>query len=313
MCNNIHMNSKYEVSFIVPSFNEELNVKLLFDRINEVFKDVIFDVVYIDDGSKDNTFAEIKKISQEHNNIKAVSFSRNFGKEAALYAGLERADGEYVCIIDADMQQDPQVSLEMVNILKHNNDIDCVCAVPANRKDNVIMSFIKGTFYKVINKLSEVEFEKNASDFRTFRSSVKDALVSLKEKNRFTKGLFSWIGFKTTYIEYDVKPRATGTTKWSFKKLLKYAINGIISFSTALLKIPLLCGMILLFVSLIFIVIKIFNPLFLNSINSNSTLIVIMFIVCLFLFSFGIIGLYLADIYKQVKNRAIYIAKEEIK
>ena len=307
------MNRKCEVSFIVPSFNEELNIKPLFNRINQVFINIPHEVIYIDDGSKDNTFFEIKKLSKTYKNIKAVSFSRNFGKEAAIYAGLERSEGDYVCLIDADMQQDPQVSLKMFNVLRKDKNIDCVCAVPGNRKDKPIMNFIKGAFYRIINKLSEVNFEKNASDFRMFRSSVKDAIISLKEKNRFSKGFFSWVGFNTTYIEYDVKPRAAGSTKWSFKKLIKYAFNGIISFSTSLLRLPMFFGILLLFVSVIFSIIKLFNPLFLQSVDNNLIVIIVLFIIGLFLICFGIIGMYLSDIYFQSKDRSIYIIKEEIK
>ena len=313
MCNNIHMGEKYEISFIVPSFNEEENIKLLFDRINEVFKNTPYNVIYIDDGSKDNTFSEIKKLAENHKNVKAVSFSRNFGKEAAIYAGLNRADGKYICLIDADMQQDPIVSLDMINILKKDEDIDCVCAVPRKRKDNPIMICVKNAFYNVINAMCDITFEKNASDFRTFRSCVKDALISLKEYERFSKGLFSWVGFNTTYIEYDVKPRASGKSKWSFAKLLKYALNGIISFSIKPLMLPLFFGVLLLITSLAFVVIKIYNPSFLSAMDGNAFIIVVLLFVGLFFISFGILGLYLSKIYMQNKNRKIYVVKDEIK
>ena len=312
MCNNIHMSDKYEVTFIIPSFNEEFNIKILFERIELIFKEIPFDVIYIDDGSKDNTFHEIVKIAKNNKNVKAIRFSRNFGKEAALYAGLERADGDYTCIIDADMQQDPEVALKMYDVLKNNIDIDCISAVPTKRRDNPLMNIIKNTFFNIINKMSEVGIEKNASDFRMFRSNVKDALLNLKEENRFLKGMFSWVGFNMTCIEYDVKPRATGSTKWSFKKLFKYALDGIMSFSSSPLKFPILFGLITLFIGVIMIIINACNSIIFSSLKNNTIIVILLIIVSFMFISFGIIGAYISKIYSQNKNRPIYIIKERI-
>lgn len=310
MCNNRIMSNEVKISIIVPSFNEQDNIKLLFEHIKTSFKDVNFEVIFIDDGSKDNTFAEIKQLLNKKNNIIAVRFSRNFGKESAIYAGLERARGEYICFIDADMQQDPKYSLQMMNMLEGDKDIDCVCAIPKNRKDNYIMSTIKNMFYKMINNLSEVPFEKNASDFRVFRSCIKDALLSIKEKSRFSKGLFSWIGFKTKYIEYEVKQRNSGSTKWSFIKLLKYASSGIVSFSTTPLFLSIYIGIILFILGIVLLIIDIINPLI---ISVNTLLVLLTVFISFVLLVIGIIGIYLSGIYIQVKNRPIYIVKEEIK
>lgn len=304
------MKTNIEVSLVVPSFNEEGNIKLLFSRINEVFSSISYEVIFVDDGSKDDTFNEIKKLSKIYKNIKAISFSRNFGKDAAIYAGLEKTTGKYTCVIDADMQQDPSFALEMINILKGNKNVDCVCAVPKHRNENKIISFIKNSFYYIINKISDIKFERNASDFRAFNSDFKKAILEIKEKKRFSKGIFSWVGFNVETIEYEVNPRISGETKWSFIKLFKYAINGIVSFSFFPLKLSLYIGFIVFIIGIILLIIQLINPF---SISVNGLFIIIMIIFVFQFFAIGIIGLYLSDMHIEVKKRPIYIIKEEIK
>lgn len=304
------MKKNNELSLIVPCFNEEGNIKVLFNRINKVFDSLSYEVVFVDDGSKDNTYNEIKSLSKEYQNIKAVRFSRNFGKDAAVYAGLEKSTGEYTCVIDADMQQDPSVALKMINILKNNNNVECVCAIPKQRDNNRFLDFIKNIFYDIINKISDIDFKKNASDFRAFNYSFKEALLSLKEKNRFSKGIFSWVGFNVTTIEYEVNPRNAGKTKWTFSKLFKYGINGIVSFSEFPLKFSLYIGVLFFIVCIILLIINCIRPFV---IGINGLLIILIFIFSSQFFTIGIIGLYLSDMQSEIKKRPIYIIKEEIK
>ena len=192
------------ISFIIPCYNESGNIHHLSERIRTVFSDENIQLIFVDDGSSDSTLKEIAALSQESAAVLFVSFSRNFGKEAAMLAGLERAQGSYTVLIDADMQQDPFVVREMVSILDNNDDIDCVCAVPAKRKESFMVSFLKNAYYRIINGISDIEMKENASDFRCFRNNVREALLSTEEHDRFTKGLFAWAGFKTEYIEYEV-------------------------------------------------------------------------------------------------------------
>ena len=210
-----------KLSLIVPCYNEEQNVEAFYARCQEVFPTDQYEVVFVNDGSKDGTYKKLQKLHEEHDNILVVNFSRNFGKESAIYAGLHYASGSYISIIDADLQQDPEIVRNMVNILEEKPDIDVVAAYQAQRHEGKLMSWCKDRFYKFINRLSEVDLRENASDFRTFRASVQKALLDMPEYFRFSKGLFSWVGFETEYIPYEAAERFAGTTTWSFTKLLK--------------------------------------------------------------------------------------------
>ena len=236
-----------KVSMIIPCYNEEGNVKLFYSEAVKAYKDQNYklELVFIDDGSKDNTLKILKDLIKEQDcEIKVLSFSRNFGKEAAIYAGLNNVDGDYTVIIDADLQQPPELTIKMANILDEN-EYDCVCYYQEERIENKLLSKIKNVFYKAMNNLSEVELKQGASDFRMFNQKVKNSLLEIKEYYRFSKGIFSWIGYNTQYLPYIPKQRNSGTTKWNFIKLLKYGISGIISFSTMPLKLATYSGLTL--------------------------------------------------------------------
>lgn len=208
-----------KLSLIVPCYNEEQNVEAFYARCQEVFPTDQYEVVFVNDGSKDGTYKKLQKLHEEHDNILVVNFSRNFGKESAIYAGLHYASGSYISIIDADLQQDPEIVRNMVNILEEKPDIDVVAAYQAQRHEGKLMSWCKDRFYKFINRLSEVDLRENASDFRTFRASVQKALLDMPEYFRFSKGLFSWVGFETEYIPYEAAERFAGSYQMEFYKI----------------------------------------------------------------------------------------------
>lgn len=306
-----------KLSVVVPCYNEEKNVILIHDAIIDTFKEQKFDyeIIFVNDGSKDNTIDNLRAIVNDNKaNITVIDFSRNFGKEAAIYAGLSKASGELVSLIDADMQQDPKYILESVNFLEKNRDYDSVAFYQEKRKEGKVLSGFKKCFYRLINRISDITFTENASDFRTIRRNMVDSIISMKEYYRFSKGIFSWIGFKTKYLPYDVKERATGTTKWSFKKLFKYALDGIISFTTAPLKMATYVGLLSSFGSVIYIIFLIIKKLAYGiDVPGYATVItLILFLGGLQLFSLGIIGEYMGRTYIEVKERPIYIAREEL-
>lgn len=305
-----------QLSIIVPCYNEEKNVTELTKKINETFKKkYIYEIIFINDGSKDNTLTELKKIATNKKlNIKIINFSRNFGKEAAIYAGLKEAKGNYVNIIDADLQQNPKYVLKMVNFLETHPEYDIITTYQKERKENKILKFFKRSFYKIINKMSETEFINGASDFRTFRKNVVKSILEVNEYYRFSKGIFSWIGYNVYYMPYKVEKRFQGTTKWSFYNLFKYAINGIISFSTSPLHLATILGLFFSFLSIIYLIIVIIQKL-LYQINIEGYATIVALILLLGgiqLLCIGIIGEYLARTYVETKKRPIYIAKEII-
>lgn len=309
-----------KLSLIVPCFNEEDNVEEFYKETVKAFNKVDYDYefVFVNDGSKDKTIDKLRKLCKEktESNITVVSFSRNFGKESAIYAGLKNSVGDYVSIIDADLQQRPEVVLEMMNILDNEPEYDCVAAYQAKRKESKVLSAIKSGFYKVMNMLSEIDLREDASDFRTFTRTMADAIVDMSEYHRFSKGIFSWVGFNTKFIPYDVQERHAGETKWSFTKLIKYAFEGITAFSTKPLKIATYTGMFSTIASLIYLIVVIIQHLFFNidAFNGYATIVcLILLIGGLQLFCIGITGSYLAKIYVQGKQRPIYIAKEILK
>lgn len=312
----ILLNNK--ISLIVPCYNEQENVSLFYNECKKAFlnKDFFVEIIFINDGSTDNTSKELKSLSAEKNfEIKIVNFSRNFGKEAAMYAGLKNSTGDYVVIIDADLQQKPELILNMVDVIEKNDEYDCVCYYQKKRKEGKIISFIKKIFYKIITKISDVEFVNGASDFRLFKRYVVDAILNLEEKNRFSKGIFSWVGFKTCYLPYIPDNRANGKSNFNFRSLFKYAISGILSFSIAPLRIATYSGLMFAFIAFIYMLIVIIQKIFFTiDVPGYATLLTcILFIGGLILFCLGIIGDYIARIYIETKNRPIYIEKEYIK
>ena len=300
-----------KLSLIVPCYNEEQNVEAFYARCQEVFPTDQYEVVFVNDGSKDGTYKKLQKLHEEHDNILVVNFSRNFGKESAIYAGLHYASGSYISIIDADLQQDPEIVRNMVNILEEKPDIDVVAAYQAQRHEGKLMSWCKDRFYKFINRLSEVDLRENASDFRTFRASVQKVLLDMPEYFRFSKGLFSWVGFETEYIPYEAAERFAGTTKWSFTKLLKYAMEGIISFSTLPLQLATFFGAIVSAIAIIYGIVIIAQTLItgIDVPGYATTIVVVLFLGGVQLLVMGILGEYLAKTYIQGKHRPVYIAK----
>lgn len=307
------------LSLIVPCYNEEGNVEKFFSETNKAFSKVDFDYefVFVNDGSKDKTYLKLNQLyneNKETHNIQVLSFSRNFGKESAIYAGLNNAKGDHVCLIDADLQQRPEVVLEMIEVMNSNEELDCVTAYQDVRKESKLMTAMKATFYKVINKVADVDFVSGASDFRLMKRNMVDAILEMTEYHRFSKGIFSWVGFNTEYIPYTVEERESGESKWGFKKLMKYAMEGIVAFTTFPLTLSAYIGFFSALISLIYLIVVVIQKLaFGINVPGYATIVVlVLFIGGLQLFSFGILGEYISKIYVQVKNRPIYILKEHL-
>lgn len=299
-----------DLSIIIPCYNEEQNVTLVYNECLKVFGKEKVNVQYImiNDGSKDNTFAEIKKIANNNLNVIALSFSRNFGKEAAIYSGLNKADGKYVAIMDADLQQDPKYVLKMYNFIEENNKYDVVCCYQKKRKENNVITFLKKMFYNVINKISDIQFFENASDFRLFNRKVTNSILNLKEYYRFSKGFFSWIGFNTYFMPYEVNERKFGKSSWSVWSLFKYAMDGIIGFSIKPLKIATWVGFFGFVVSIIYLIIVLIQKIFVGIDFSGYATIVSLILMfgSLQMIFLGIIGEYLGRIYIETK-KGLYI------
>ncbi len=304
-----------KLSLVVPCYNEEDNVKEFCNCVKEAFAGKVedYEIVFVNDGSRDKTLENLKELTAlEEPAIQVVSFSRNFGKESAIYAGLTRSRGDMVCVIDADLQQRPETVLQMVEILDTCPETDCVCAYQEKRRESKLLSGLKSMFYKIINKLSEVDFVNGASDFRLMRRSMVNAVLSMTEYHRFSKGIFSWVGFNTKYIPYEAAERQHGNTKWSPLKLFKYAMEGIIAFSTAPLKFVTILGFLSTFISVVYMIVTIIQKLCLSiDVPGYASIIVLLlFMSGMILFCLGIIGEYLAKMYVQLKNRPIYIERE---
>lgn len=307
-----------KLSLVVPCYNEEGNVEKFFSEVKRVFDGKVddYEFVFVNDGSKDKTLVNLKKLYNEQKNshIQVLSFSRNFGKESAIYAGLNHAKGDMVCLIDADLQQRPEVVLEMLDVMNSNEDLDCVTAYQDERKESKIMTSLKSMFYKIINGIAEVRFVNGASDFRLMKRAMVDAILEMTEYHRFSKGIFSWVGFNTEYIPYTVEERESGESKWGFRKLLKYAFEGIVSFTTFPLKLSAYVGFLSSIVSIIYLIVVVVQKLaFGIDVPGYATIVVLVLLLGgLQLFSLGILGEYLSKIYVQVKNRPVYILKEHL-
>ncbi|MCL2023365.1 MAG: glycosyltransferase family 2 protein [Oscillospiraceae bacterium] len=303
------------LSLIVPCYNEERGVLPFFEEAKRVFDGSEYEIVFVNDGSNDGTFQELKDLAKLHENtVRVVSFSRNFGKEAALLAGLKHAAGEFLCFIDADLQQLPETAKEMLAILEEAPQLDCVCAVQEKRREGLFSTVMKGAFYKTINALSDVHFESGASDFRVFRRNVANALLDMTEHYRFTKGLFAWVGFETRYIPYRASERQNGKSRFSFWRLLRYAFDGIISFTAAPLRLAVIAGIITALGSLTYLLVVVIQKLFFAiDVPGYATIVtLILFFGGANLFFIGVVGEYLARVFTQTKNRPPYIIKATI-
>ena len=307
-----------KISLIVPCYNEAEAVALFQAEVIETFRHCGYDyeIVYIDDGSNDATLHNLKKLHKDNTcKTKIISFSRNFGKDAGIYAGLQYATGDYISVIDADLQQHPSIVLKMVEFLETHAHFDIVAAYQDSRKEGKGLSFFKKAFYSIINKLSDITMRPDASDFRTFRKSVAESILSIREYHRFSKGIFAWVGYNTHYMPYTVNKRAAGKTKWNFRKLFNYGIDGVVGYSTKPLRIATFLGGFTAFAAIIYLIMVVLEKLITGiDIPGYATIIVlILFLGSMQLFCIGIIGEYVGRTFEQSKKRPIFIAKEIIK
>ena len=303
-----------ELSIIIPIYNEKNNINTLYNSIKKNLKEIKYEIIFVNDGSNDDSINKLDKIyaSNKKKNIKIINFSRNFGKDAAMYAGLLYSSYNYTAIIDADMQQDPRYLIDMINFLENNPHYDQVAMIAKNNNNLLFKRIGAYFFYKIINKLSYINFKSNVSDFRMFRSNVKEAILLLKETNRFSKGIYNWVGFNTKYMEYKVNKRLSGKTKFNLKTSIKYAIEGIINFSEKLLIIPLICGILLSITSLIYLLYTTTIFFLNNNIDKFKTIIALILLINGVQFTFmGIIGIYLSKNYIETKKRPLYIIKNK--
>lgn len=302
-----------KLSIIVPCFNEEESIPYFYDEVKKITKnmDIKLELIFVDDGSRDKTL-EVIKSKTDDKEVKYISFSRNFGKEAAMYAGLSMASGDYVTIMDVDLQDPPSLLPEMVRLIEEEG-YDCVATKSTSRNG---YSFLRKTFtkwfYDIIGKMSKTEMVPGARDYRLMTRQMVDAVLSMKEYNRYSKGLFSFVGFKTKWIEFENKERVAGTTKWNFWKLFSYALDGIVGFSTAPLTMAAFIGVLFCLIAFIMIIVIIVKTLAFGDPTSGwPSLACIIFMVSgIQLLCLGVIGEYLAKMYLEVKQRPIYIIKE---
>ena len=311
--------SKGLISIVVPCYNEEKTINLFMTEISKIEKEmkeafnVNFEYIFVDDGSKDTTATILKELEQKISNFNYILLSRNFGKESALYAGLKASKGDYVAVMDVDLQDPPELLKEMYTSII-NEDYDCAATRRTTRKgETIIRSICARMFYKLINKISTTEIVDGARDYRLMKRNMVDAILSVSEYNRFSKGIFSWVGFKTKWLEYVNKERAAGETKWSFWKLFIYSLDGIVAFTTAPLAISSVLGLafcIIAFIMIIFFLVK--TLMYGDPVVGFPTLIgTILLVSGVQLFCLGIHGQYIAKTYLETKNRPIYIVKEK--
>ena len=303
------------ISVVVPCYNEEAAIPLFYAAMQDVMADlsVRWELIFVDDGSADGTMAAIRLLHQQDARVKYLSLSRNFGKEAAIYAGMEKATGDYVATMDVDLQDPPAMLAEMYHTLSEE-EYDCVASRRVTRKgEPPIRSFFARCFYRLVNRISQTEIVDGARDFRLMKRSMVDAVLAVKEYNRFSKAIFSWVGFKVKWLEYENVERAAGETKWSFWKLFKYSMDGITAFSTVPLAISSVTGTIFCLVALIMIVVVVVKTCIWGDPVAGypSLMCVILLAAGIQLLCLGILGQYLAKTYLETKQRPIYIAREE--
>lgn len=305
------------LSVIVPCYNEEENVRDFYDelcKITDFFeeKEISLEILYVDDGSKDKTVSEVKKLCAEDARVRLVSFSRNFGKEAAIYAGLQKCRGDLAVLMDADLQDPPALLPEMYSYIEQG--YDSVATRRVTRKgEPVIRSFFARMFYRLMNKISRTQIVDGARDYRLMTRQVVDAILSMSEYNRFTKGIFGWVGYETKWLEYENVERRKGETKWSFWKLFLYSLEGIIAFSTAPLTIASVMGVLFCVFAFAMIIFTIIRKLIFDDPTSGwpSLVCIIMMVSGVQLFCLGILGQYLSKTYMEVKKRPVYLVREE--
>lgn len=306
------------LSVIVPCYNEEESVALFYEELTKndpAFRDmdIEMEILYIDDGSRDRTVQEVKKLREKDGRVHLLSFSRNFGKESAMFAGLEKAKGDYVVIMDVDLQDPPSLLPEMFSYMKQG--YDSVATRRVSRKgEPPIRSFFARMFYKLMKRISKTEIVDGARDYRLMTRQVVDAILSMQEYNRFTKGIFGWVGFRTKWLEFENVERAKGETKWNFWKLFLYSLDGILAFSTAPLMVASVMGVLfclLAFVMIVFTIVR--KMMFGDPVSGWPSLVCIILLVSgVQFFCTGILGQYLAKTYMEVKKRPIYLIKEEL-
>lgn len=303
------------LSVIVPCYNEEGNIDLFYEEAVKALGDLMpcTELIFVNDGSRDSTLEKLRALcARAKYRVRVISFSRNFGKEAALLAGLRSSEGDFTVIIDADLQQNPEYIVEMMKILEEHPEYDAVAAYQEERKEGFVISFFKKTFYKVIDSMTDVKIMQAASDFRLLRRPVVDAILSLPEKCRFSKGIFAWVGFETYYMPYKVEDRASGTSKWNFWKLMMYAFDGIIAFSNKPLIMSSVVGFFLFMLSILYLIIIVIKTiLWGDPVAGFPTLAcLILMLSGIELLGIGILGQYLAKAYTESKGRPVYLVKE---
>lgn len=302
------------ISLIIPCYNEEDVLPIFHRESSQVLLNMNYDyeILFIDDGSTDRTLSILKELAEVDKNVKYISFSRNFGKESAIYAGFCNTTGDFIAVMDADLQDPPELLPQMVKILE-TGDYDSIATRRVNRDgEPPLRSWFAKKFYHIINKISDADIVDGARDFRLMKREMVTAILSMSEYNRFSKGIFGWIGFKTYWLPYENVERAAGTTKWSFWKLFKYAINGIVDFSQAPLNIASCFGIIMTICSFVILFVIIFRKILMDDPVAGwaSTVCIIIFLAGVQLFCLGIMGQYIAKIYMEVKHRPHYIAAE---
>lgn len=313
------LNNTELLSIVVPCYNEEEVLPIFFDTVQKEcskLENIDIEFIFVNDGSKDKTLNILRDLAKTYSDIvRYVSFSRNFGKEAGLYAGLQHAKGDYVVVMDADLQDPPEFIDEMLRILRASDgEIDCVGTRRVTREgEPPIRSFFAQQFYKLINRISDTEIVDGARDFRMMTRQMVDAILSITEYNRFSKGIFSWVGFNTHYLEYKNKERVAGETSWSFWDLFKYSIDGIVAFSDAPLAIASFVGILSFFVAVFLAILIIIRTLIFDDPTSGwpSLVCIILALGGMQLFCLGILGKYLGKMFLETKNRPVYIIKED--
>lgn len=315
---NLKKGRKMTISIIIPCFNEEESLPLFYAEMEKIKQQIKegFEYIFVNDGSKDRTLQVLRDLNQTDRNVHYLSFSRNFGKEAALYAGLQHATGDYVTVMDADLQDPPALLIQMKNMLDKNAELDCVGTRRTTREgEPLIRSFFAKMFYKLINKISQVEMVDGARDFRLMRRQMVDAVLEVSEYNRFSKGIFAWVGFKTEYLEYKNVERVAGQTSWNFWQLFNYSLEGIINFSDAPLTIAFVGGVVACLLAFFLIIIVIIRTLIFGDPTSGwpSMISIILFLGGFQLLTIGILGKYIGKIFMETKKRPIYVIKERSK
>ena len=299
-----------KLSVIVPCYNEEAVLVAFYEEIIKIAQKCNryeFEFLFVNDGSRDKTQGIIESFANKDNRVKYISFSRNFGKEAGMLAGLEHCTGDYACFIDADLQHSPDLIPEMLKAVDEEGYDVAACRRVDRKGEQKFKSMLSGAFYKVVNKISETYIDDGAQDYRVMNRNVINSILSMKENIRFTKGIFSWVGFNVKWFPHENRERAAGDTKWSVTKLFKYAMDGIIGYTSSPLRIPLYLGIVLMILSCVYILGSLIFSDYVTSLAMSAILFAVLFVGGLILVSIGIVGEYLARIYTEVKDRPKYL------